>query len=124
MYYVMEKTIGERLRDLLHEQKMLGSDLANHLGVSKQYVSKLLNGEKTVSLPNIMAIAKAMPKADIRWLLTGEIIEGKELRFAENDIDFNGYNPMREKDRQIQDLHEMIKQLISKIPDAEPSPIV
>jgi transcriptional regulator with XRE-family HTH domain len=120
----MEDTIGERLKDLLHKEKMTASDLANHLGVSKQYVSMVINGSKTMNLPNIMAIAKAMPTADIRWLLTGERIEGAELMFSERREAYNAYNPLREKDKQIQDLHEMIKQLISKIPDAEPSPTV
>lgn len=115
----MEDSTGQRIKNLLYELKITEAELGRRIGMTRASINQMLKGEAKVSANLIMGIAKEFPDADFRWLLTGEKGEGQKIS-GENAIS-KFYNPCEEKDKQIQDLHEMIKQLISKIPDAETS---
>lgn len=45
------------LRDILYKRKMTIQELANHLGVSRQQVSKWVNGRKKMSLETAVNVS-------------------------------------------------------------------
>lgn len=116
----MEESTGQRIKNLLYELKISEAELARRIGMTRTAINQMLKGESKVSANMIMGIAQEFPDVDIRWLLTGKKAEDLSL-VSEPEVGYARYNPMQEKDQQIKQLHEMIKQLISKIPDAETS---
>lgn len=54
------KKIGMRIREIRQERKMTLDDLANKLGKSRGYISKLETGQKPINLENLQKIANAL----------------------------------------------------------------
>lgn len=54
------KNIGMKIRKFREERKMTLEDLANRLGKSKGYISKLETGKKPINLENLQKIADAL----------------------------------------------------------------
>lgn len=52
--------IGEKISKWLEEQNYTQSDLAERLGISKQVMSKIINGKKAINLIEIKQIAEIM----------------------------------------------------------------
>lgn len=49
-----------RIREILIEKGMTNADLQKKLGVSKQYISNIINGRQNVSVPKLQEIANAL----------------------------------------------------------------
>lgn len=49
-----------RIREILIEKGMTNADLQKILGVSKQYISNIINGRQNVSVPKLQEIANAL----------------------------------------------------------------
>jgi transcriptional regulator with XRE-family HTH domain len=116
MENTLQNTMTERIKKALFEHKLNLTEFADRMGVKKQSVSQMINGETSISAKFILTLAKECPRTNLRWILTGE---GEEMPRTLKDDGGNYYNPLQEKDKQIDDLHEMIKSLITKIPGAE-----
>lgn len=115
-----ENAIGERIKKALFDHKMNHTEFANRMGVRKQTVSLMINGSANISTKFIYTLAKECPRTDMRWILTGE---KSEIALQVNEDCGNYYNPLKEKDKQIEELHRMIKTLIEKIHMSDPSPV-
>lgn len=59
---------GEVVRE--HMDQMTVTDLAEHLGVTRVTLSRLLNGQAGVSAAMAMRLAQAWPNTDARFWLT------------------------------------------------------
>lgn len=49
-----------RIKEILKEKGMTNADLQNELGVSKQYISNIVNGRQSVSMSRLAEIAVAL----------------------------------------------------------------
>ena len=63
-------SIGERISDLRKEKNMSQSDLARHLGVSRQAVSKWENDTSSPDTINLIRLADLL-ETEIEYLATG-----------------------------------------------------
>lgn len=52
--------VGEKISGWLHEHDYTQNDLADRLGVSKQVMSKILLGKKSINIKEIQQIAEVM----------------------------------------------------------------
>lgn len=115
----MEDSTVQRIKKLLSDNNISEAELGRRIGMTRSSINQMIIGKRNVSANLIMGIAKEFPDVDIRYLITGEKEENPEMVGDKEISKF--YNPLEAKDKQIQDLHDMIKQLISKIPDADVS---
>jgi len=116
----MEATLNERFKKVLFDLGISESEMASRIGISKQALNQVILGQRKLSANIIEGIVRVFPSVNIRYLLTGNDTDNMKT-LSDNSLRYDTYNPMQEKDKQISELHEMIKQLISKIPDAENS---
>ena len=49
-----------RLKEILKDQKMTGSELARRIGVKPQYIHGLIRGDNGVSVKKLLEIAEAL----------------------------------------------------------------
>lgn len=111
----METTVGQRIKRTLFDHDLNSAKLADRIGMTRQSVGQMINGTMKVTMALMVGIARECPRADIRWILTGEHTEGLCMT-EEKEI---MYYPLKEKDKQINELHEMIKNLLTKIPEGK-----
>ncbi len=111
----METTVGQRIKKVLFDHDLNSAKLADRIGMTRQSVGQMINGITKVSMALLVGIAKECPRADIRWILTGEHTEGLWITEEQEMV----YYPLKEKDKQINELHEMIKKLLTKIPEGK-----
>lgn len=126
----MEPTVGERIKKILFDHKISGTELADKVGMTKQTINQLINGHMKISYNFVHGIAISFPDVDLRWLIIGERTEGY-LKVEEVSPEY--YNPLKAKDKQIEELlsqikrqqatienmQESIKEILSKIPKAD-----
>jgi len=83
--------IGGRIRDFrVNHLKVTQVELANHVNVSKSFISYVEKGEKKPSFELLYFLSKKF-NANLKWIFTGE---GKAL-----DQDFNGatHKPLEDR---------------------------
>jgi len=91
----MENEYALRIAQLLEYTGESQVEFAEKLGVTKQYVTKLLKGEG-IGLTNIASILKAMPEVNARWLILGEgnmIDSSYMMRVMKLWVDYEEYIP-------------------------------
>lgn len=53
-------SIGRNLTLIMYDKKIKQKDIADHLGVTQQTISKFINGEKIPSVVRLMQIAECL----------------------------------------------------------------
>jgi transcriptional regulator with XRE-family HTH domain len=54
------ETIGSNIAEVLRDKNMSQTDLAERMGISKQVMSKIINGQKAINALEIKSIAKIL----------------------------------------------------------------
>lgn len=65
-------TFGNRLREAIETHPMSQSAFSAKTGISLQNVSHYLTGQRKPGIDVLAEMVKALPKADVRWLVTGD----------------------------------------------------
>lgn len=81
--------INEEICRLMHEQGLNRSDLANRLGVKRQFITKILNGNPNLTLLTLVKIAVALgAKLNIQFL--SKATEAKaSVKPSQNILEFS-----------------------------------
>jgi transcriptional regulator with XRE-family HTH domain len=58
--YCFYEELGQRIRDYLDSSGITQTQMAEQLGISKQVMSKIINGKKAISVAEISRIAELM----------------------------------------------------------------
>lgn len=112
----METTVGERINTILYKYKLNATELADKVGMTKQVIHQLANGSMKLSYNFVFGIARAFPDIDLRWVMLGERTEGF---LTAEEVSPEWYNPLKEKDKQINELYNLIKQNQAIISDLQ-----
>lgn len=78
----MEKTIGQRLKELLLRYNMTNRDFSELVTVKEKQVSNWINGVSDIKPKGFFEIKEVFPDLNLHWLLTGE---GEMFLAPEND---------------------------------------
>ncbi|HKI90119.1 MAG TPA: helix-turn-helix transcriptional regulator [Draconibacterium sp.] len=68
----MDITINERLKQFVEEEKISVPELYKKIGIHRSIWSGWMNQGKAISVEKLVALFKALPDLNTRWLLTGE----------------------------------------------------
>ncbi len=74
---------GETIADLLEEQEMTQSDLAERLGVSTKHLNQVVKGSASISPELALGLEKVFPVEADFWLTRESIYRGRLARQAE-----------------------------------------
>ena len=72
---------GARLEEFISALDETQTSFAQRVGLSQGYMSQMIGGSRTLSKKLLQFIAKELPDANVRWLVTGEgemFLEKKE----------------------------------------------
>ena len=73
--------IEERLKAVIAYSGLNDSAFARKIGVQQMTLWRQINGARKISLETIMAVADAFPEIDANWLLRGNGLREKGVRF-------------------------------------------
>lgn len=76
--------IGERIRAQRRKLGMTQEDVAEILGISATYYGEIERGNRKITIERLLLLRDRLDM-DLNYLLTGEIIRGKELVEAFRD---------------------------------------
>jgi len=63
---------GDRLREAIETHPMNQSTFSARTGISLQNISHYLAGQRKPGVEVLAEMVKALPKVNVRWLVTGE----------------------------------------------------
>jgi hypothetical protein len=66
------KTFGERLREAIETHPMTVTTYSALTEISLPNLSHYLHGQRKPGLDTLALMLKHLPKADVKWLVTGE----------------------------------------------------
>ena len=67
MTKVQIKTAGEYLKEILDEQNIKAIEVSEGTGISKDMMSKILSGKRTISLENSIRLGRYFGQSDTFW---------------------------------------------------------
>jgi|GEM_PF-524298 Plasmid maintenance system antidote protein len=79
----MNSLLKDRFKLILKEQDLSVSELATVLGVSTNYIYKLLGGQKTVISLTMAKLVEKTYGYDANWLLNGKTTDNKSFSVTE-----------------------------------------
>lgn len=65
-------TVGKRLKTFLKSNRISQTAVAEQIGVSKGFISGIINGHTDLTGKVIQGLTKSYPKLNIRWIMTGD----------------------------------------------------
>ncbi|HEX3046958.1 MAG TPA: helix-turn-helix transcriptional regulator [Bacillota bacterium] len=71
------ETIGYNISEVLRDKNMSQTDLAEEMGVSKQVMSKIINGQKAINVLEVKSIAKIL-NIDVNLLIVEKDYHNQE----------------------------------------------
>lgn len=99
------KQVGNNIQAILEERGLTQQSLANKLNISKQVMSKIINGSKAINVMEITSIANAL-NVEVNQLLTVDSPAKEEHSFS-----FMG----RIKNEKTREKVEILKDVIDEI---------
>lgn len=100
------ETVGSNISDILKVNHMTNTDLANLIGVSKQVMGKIINGQKAINAQEIKLISNSLNVS------MDDLIKEKNDVVEEPSLFFMGkIKPENRKD--IEFLNLVIKEIIN-----------
>ena len=79
----MEEMVKERIKEVLSENSMSITQLANQFNVNQKTLNNQINDTTTLSVSTILLILKAYPDLSAEWLLRGT---GKKMIQPSADV--------------------------------------
>lgn len=100
------KNVGLNIQQVLNDKNMSQQTLANALGISKQVMSKIINGVKAINVAEITKIA------DILCLPVEKLLEQKAQYDSVEAFNFMGNITCESTKESIEHLKEIINELL------------
>lgn len=88
----MQNQVNQRIRELLEIKNIKPNELAEKLGVSRQYVSQLLNRQAAIGSKPIKKLCELWPDVNLDWLMTGNGQKFNPSNYKKKDDQNNDVN--------------------------------
>ena len=98
--------VGCRIQEFLTQKKMTQQSLADNLKVSKQVMSKIINGSKAINIVEIVAIAKAL------GVTVDNLLSVKTIETPSHAFNFMGKIENDNTKRKISILRDVIDEIL------------
>lgn len=105
--------IQERLQLVLKMHNLTPSAFADKIGVQRSNISHVLSGRNKPSLDFLEKILLNFPRVNAHWLITGEVVEGKQeqlktVQTEQNTLDLKNNPESIEKDAELKKVERIV----------------
>ena len=96
-----EKTVKQRLREVLIAFGANPTNLAKRFGVNQKTLNNQINGDTSLSVSTILLTKEAIPEVSVEWILMGEGSMIKQTKLTDDNF---AMRVLKEKDERIEEL--------------------